>query len=242
MTNSSMSNQVFWITGAGGALGACVAARLSNEGATVVASGRNAKSLPFGENVVPLPVDVTDDASVRAAATEIVRRFGRLDGLVTCTTLPAFGDFLDLDDESWRLVYDAKFMGSIRPIRAVLPHLIQRGRGRIVVLSGRGGLHPPPHHLPGATVNASLILLVKGLALRYGPEGLRINAVSPGPIESPRNTAIVAAASSKLPSTPLPGPGLPGDVADAVEFLLSERSRFISGTNLVIDGGGVRST
>lgn len=231
-------DKVIWVTGASGALGAASARTLAASGATVVVSSRRPEALPAGERIAPLPLDVTDTPAVEAAVADILARFGRLDGLVTSTTLPIFGDFLELEDDDWRKVIDAKLLGTVRPARAALRHFVAVGAGRIVALSGRGGLEPSPQHLPGSSVNAALLLLVRGLAAIYGPKGVRINAVSPGPIQSPRLEALVAAGTGVPPATPLKGPGLPSDVADAVAFLLSDEARFISGANLLVDGGG----
>ncbi|MFG1191867.1 SDR family NAD(P)-dependent oxidoreductase [Xanthobacter flavus] len=231
-------DRVIWITGAGGALGRASAETLAAQGATVIASGRRAETLPSAERIVPLAVDITDAAAVDAAAAEIVKRFGRLDGVVTSTNLPIFGDFLKLADADWLKVIDTKLLGTVRVVRAALPHLIASGKGSVVVLSGRGGIEPSPQHLPGSSVNAALILLVRGLGTVYGPQGVRVNAVSPGPIKSPRLDALNAAGTGAPPDTALPGPGLPTDVADAVAFLLSDEARYITGSNLFVDGGG----
>jgi len=201
-------------------------------------SGSPARAAPSDARIVPLAVDITDAAAVDAAAAEIARRFGRLDGVVTSTNLPIFGDFLTLDDADWLKVIDAKLLGTVRVVRAALPHLIASGKGSVVVLSGRGGIEPSPQHLPGSSVNAALILLVRGLGTVYGPQGVRVNAVSPGPIKSPRLDALNAAGTAAPPDTAIPGPGLPTDVADAVAFLLSDEARYITGSNLFVDGGG----
>lgn len=237
----SFENQVIWVSGATGTLGAAVALFLAKDGATVVASGRNRQRLPSHENIHPHVADVTNNGSLTLLVENAISRFGRIDGLVTSTTVPIFGDFLDLTDDDWLAVINTKLLGTTRAIKAVLPHFISRGEGNVVVLSGRGGLQPPPQHLPGSSVNAALNLLVHGLATQYGPMGIRVNAISPGPIQSPRSDAIVAAGNGKVAQTPIAGPGLPSDVAEAVAFMLSQRSRFISGTNLLIDGGGRRN-
>ncbi|SAK98828.1 short chain dehydrogenase [Caballeronia arationis] len=234
--------RVFWITGAFGALGAATARRLALAGANVIASSRNVDTQLFAElpRVVPLSVDVADDRSVRSAFAQIEERFGRLDGLVTSTNVAAFGDFLDLTDDDWQRVIDAKLLGSVRPIRAALPRFIAQGHGAIVAISGRGGIAPPPNHFPGSSVNAALDLLVQGLGRRYGPLGVRVNAVAPGPIRSPRfdSMATTQAATEPTRLTALDGPGTPEDVAAAVAYLLSDDARFVTGTRLYVDGGG----
>lgn len=239
--SKDFDGSVIWVSGASGTLGRATAIHLAEEGAIVIASGRDPGRLPEHDGIFPFVLDITDAAATVAVANNVVERFGSIDGLVTSTTIPVFGDFLDLEDAAWLSVINTKLLGSLRPIRAVLPHFISRQEGRIVVLSGRGGIQPSPQHLPGSSVNAALNLLVQGLGVQYGPMGIRINAVSPGPIQSPRSDAMIAAGDGKVPETPIPGPGLPSDVADAVAFLLSERSRFITGTNLLVDGGGRRT-
>jgi NAD(P)-dependent dehydrogenase (short-subunit alcohol dehydrogenase family) len=233
---SKLAGKVVWITGASGAIGSCVAEHLAAEGVQVVVSGRNVHALP-AENghIKRLVVDITDTASVQQGADAILRDFGRIDGLVTCTTVPGFGDFLALTDEQWHEVLDTKLLGSIRPTRAVLGAMIQQAAGSVVMISGRGGTVPPPRHLPGACTNAALNLLVQGLATQYGPQGIRVNAVAPGPIVSPRLEQMskgVANARSALG-----GPGSPLDVAHSVAFLLSAAAAHITGIILPVDGG-----
>jgi NAD(P)-dependent dehydrogenase (short-subunit alcohol dehydrogenase family) len=126
--------------------------------------------------------------------------------------------------------------------------------GRIVNVSGRGGHQPTlPVHLPGMSANASVNLMTKGLANMYGASGIRINAVAPGPVESPRydkivstNAALGNAASHPTGSAFNTAPTLnakarPEEIADVVLFLLSERSRLMTGTVLQADGGSTAS-
>ena len=240
--HDQFNDRVFWVTGAFGALGAAVVRRLASGGAHVVACSRNIDAPLFVDlpRVVPLSVDVSDDRRVRDAFARIDERFGRLDGLVLSTNVGAFGDFLDLNDDDWQRVIDAKLLGSVRPIRAALPRFIAQGKGAIVAISGRGGIAPPPNHFPGSSVNAALDLLVQGLGRKYGPHGVRVNAVAPGPIESPRFASMATgqADAEFARLTALDGPGTPDDVAAAVTYLLSDDARFVTGPRLYVDGGG----
>lgn len=230
---------VVWITGASGALGHAICTQLQGAGAQVIASGRTLDTLPVaGDGLSRLLLDVTDRQAVNAAARDILDQYGRIDGLVTCTTIPRFGDFLSLQDEDWNDVFDAKLLGSLRVARAVIPAMISQQGGSIVFISGRGGSVPPPRHLPGACANAALNLLAQGLATEYGQYGVRVNALAPGPIQSPRLEAMskgVANATSALG-----GPGTPADVAAAVSFLLSSQARHVTGICLPVDGGRAR--
>jgi NAD(P)-dependent dehydrogenase (short-subunit alcohol dehydrogenase family) len=249
---AEFAGQVAWVTGARGAIGRAVVAALAAEGARVFASSRDAGALDrladeWGDAVRALPLDVTDRNAVDGAAAAIVSAAGRLDLLVNSTTAPIFGDFLALADADWEAVLEAKFFGYMRTMRAVLPQMEQQGGGAIVNVSGRGGHQPSsPAHLPGSAANAAVDVLTKGLANIYGPRGVRINAVAPGPIESER-FARIAAANALLPGSPrtagspLGMTGRPEDVAAAVTFLASARARHITGIVLQVDGGGTAS-
>ena len=256
--SGDFTGRIAWVTGAGGALGAAVARTLAAEGAIVCLSGRKPESLEAvaaeirrdaGDRAQVVPADVASRADVDRAAAAILARHGRVDILVNSTALPIFGAFLDLADEEWERVLQAKVMGYVRTMRAVLPSMVAQRFGRIVNVSGRGGRQPTPAHLPGCAANAAVNLLTKGIADIYGKDNIRVNAVAPGPIETPR-LATIAKSNDALAQqgqtggrpanapTPLGRLGTPQDVANAVAYLVSERSAFVTGTIHAVDGGG----
>lgn len=246
-------NKVAWVVGATGTIGGRMAQDLAAAGATVFCSGRDAAKLarlvagiagPGAAHV--LPVDVASRASVDGAAARIGEIAGGLDMLVNTTTVPNFGDFLKLDDDAWEEVVQAKFLGYVRTIRAAVPMMQARGGGRIVCVTGKGGRMPRDIHLPGSSVNAAVNLLVRGLAGVYGRDGIRVLAVSPGVIASPRLAAVQAASSDGddaaaaeriRNSNALGRLGTPEEVSAAVLFALSDAAGFVNGGVLEVDGG-----
>lgn len=245
-----LKDRVTWVIGASGAIGCVVAEVLAAEGATVVVSGRAADKLEAvaaaitaaGGRAQVRKLDLRERSDVDAAAKEILARWGRIDALVNSTSLSIFGDFLELSDEQWHQVLDAKLVGYVRSMRAVLPHMILQGSGGIVNISGRGGRQPTPAHLPGGSANAAVNLLTKGIADAYYKHGIRANVVAPGPIESARFEKIRASnervTGGAPPRASLDRMGRPADIGNAVAWLLSDQARHVTGIVLPVDGGG----
>jgi len=248
--DQEFNGKVVWIVGASGAIGAEIAQSLNAAGAVAVISGRSHEKLQalasklgsghHGDDTVPL--DVTSATQVNAAARGIAARHGRIDALVNSTSLSLFGDFLALDDGVWNDVLEVKLMGYIRSCRAVIPYMIEQGAGNIVNISGRTARQPISIHLPGGCANAAVNLLSKGLADQYYENNLRVNVVAPGPIESDRFARIQSTheqTTKRADARPVLSRrmGLPSDVAQAVLWLLSDRSRHLTGTVMPVDGG-----
>ncbi len=236
------AGQVAWVVGATGTLGQAMARLLAQRGAQVVISARAGERLDrlaaeMQGQATAVPVDIRSNASVASAARQVEHTLGPIAHLVVTVSVSAFGEFLSLDDTAFEDAMDTKYMGSIRAMRAVLPGMVQQRFGRIVVLSGGGGTFPRPVHLPGGGANAALELVARGIAKRYANDGIRVNIVAPGPISSPRMQAIVDAANAAGQGDGDVPIGVPNDVAEAVAYLLSDRSRFVNGLVLRVDGG-----
>ena len=248
--DQEFNGKVVWVVGASGVLGAEIARCLGSAGATVIISGRSKKKLDavaekmgnghHDDDTVSL--DITNATQVNAVARGIISRHGRIDALVNSASLSLFGDFLALDDDVWSDVIEVKLMGYIKSCRAVIPYMLKQGGGNIVNISGRSARQPIPVHLPGGCANAAVNLLSKGLADQYYQDNLRVNVVAPGPIESDRFTQIQASHDQdpkQVNTRPVLSRriGQPADIAEAVRWLLSDRSRHLTGTVMAVDGG-----
>jgi NAD(P)-dependent dehydrogenase (short-subunit alcohol dehydrogenase family) len=184
--------------------------------------------------------DVTSEADWKRVVETAVQRFGRLDILVNNAGVSSTSEADPLDSDGWRRIMDVNatgvFLGTKHAVRAML----ESGGGAIVNISsimgfvgGEGG-HPAYHASKGA-----VRIFTKAVAVRYGPRGIRVNSVHPGflpPMRSsrPRNAA---AMQEVVEQTPLRRTGEPIEVAYGVLFLASDEASFITGTELVIDGG-----
>jgi NAD(P)-dependent dehydrogenase (short-subunit alcohol dehydrogenase family) len=176
---------------------------------------------------------------VDAAASQILAQCGSIDGLVNTTSVSDFGPFISLDDDVWMNVLNTKLIGYVRTMRAVLSIMTAKQKGVIVNLSGRGGKQPTVTHLPGGSANAAVNLLGKGISDAFIGQGVRVNTLVPGPIESERLNDVLQT-SGEMSARSLQTyskPGKPDDVARVVVWLLSDDSSHVVGAMIPVDGG-----
>lgn len=244
------------VTGASRGIGLAVVERLVEEGVTVVAAARTSTPALRQTGASVVQVDLSDPdgpARLVAAAGDLdllVNNVGGGDGEATA-------GFLGVDDQTWEQIFGLNFFAAVRTTRAALPSLV-RQRGAIVNISSNGARIPSSGPVAYTTAKAALTALGKALAEEFGPQGVRVNTVSPGPVrtalwESPESYGGQLARKLGLPQEQLLA-ALPAqvgmltgrlieadEVADLVVQLCSPRAASIMGADLLIDGGILKS-
>lgn len=249
-----LENKVALITGGGSGIGAAVARRFAAEGAQIVVTGRRPAPLAaVAAEVGGIAVDgdTGDPAHVEEAISAAVSHFGGIDILVASAGVAPGGAVGDMDDEQWQTTLNTNLNGPMMMSRAVLPGMLGRGGGSIVFVSSTAGLAAAPYSAAYDVSKAGLIALARALAVDYGSRGIRANALVPGWVRTPmgdrsmdalgaeRQITRQAAYDRATAHVPLRRAGTPEEMSACCLFLASDESRYVTGTTLVADGGGL---
>lgn len=249
-----LDGKVALITGGGSGIGAATARRFAVEGAKVVVTGRRPEPLETVADeigAVAVAGDTGDPHHVQSAVDAALEHFGGVDVLVACAGMSPAGTVGDIDDARWRATLSTNLDGPMMMARAVLPVMVGRGAGSIVLVSSTAGFAAAPASVAYDVSKAGVMALVRALAVDYGPMGIRANALAPGWVRTPmgdrsmdalaaeRHTSRDEAYLRATTHVPLRRPGTAEEMAACCLFLASDESRYVTGTTLVADGGGL---
>jgi NAD(P)-dependent dehydrogenase (short-subunit alcohol dehydrogenase family) len=249
MEHRLLEGQTVLLTGAAGGIGHVVARELSRAGAKLALTDIDAESVhpvvnelrDAGSTVIGQALDGSDREAVVQYHNRIVDELGPVDGLVNCAGLWRTGRFGELDPRAWKTILDANLLTAVSGCYAVLPGMLERRRGSIVNFASTSGeygsITPAAHY---AAAKGAVIAFTKSLAREAGPFQVRINAVSPGPIDTVALGAVTPEAKASVAARTLFGRlGQPVEIANACVFLLSPLSTFITGHVLRVNGGSL---
>ncbi|MBW3096220.1 SDR family NAD(P)-dependent oxidoreductase [Pseudohoeflea coraliihabitans] len=240
--------QVAVITGGASGIGLAIAEALATEGASVALLDVNAASIADALATLSLPegrargytVDVTREEEVADAFARIDAEFGRLDVLVSAAGIIGRGSLEETESSQWKRVLDVDLSGIYMASRAALPAL-KRAGGAIVNIASIAGIRAvsPQVNVAYAAAKGGVISLTEQMAAELAAHGIRVNAVSPGFVETPMSSEqrSIGAHHGWTRRIPLRRYAQPSEIAEVCLFLASSQASYVTGTNLVVDGG-----
>ncbi|HSK91438.1 MAG TPA: SDR family NAD(P)-dependent oxidoreductase [Euzebyales bacterium] len=255
-----LQDRVAVVTGAGRGIGRVVAETLAREGAHVVLAARSVDRLEETREIVEshgrtglvVPTDLADRAQVAALAETAHDHFGAVDVLVNNSGIGGpSAPLWEVDPEEWEATLAVNVTGTFLACRALLPRMIERGSGNVVVVGSFSGKRPLRNRTAYTTSKMALVGMVRTLAVEVGPHGVRVNLVSPGAVQGERIEWVIGrlqqahgisyeqARETLVSDSPFKRLIQPEEVAQAVVFLASDRSSPVTGEDLNVSAGAV---
>jgi NAD(P)-dependent dehydrogenase (short-subunit alcohol dehydrogenase family) len=251
----NLNGKTALITGGGTGIGAAIVRRFVADGAKVCIVGRRrekleqvAKALPKG-SVLVFPGDVSRYEDVKGMVAAAIEFGGKLDVLVNNAVIDSKAKITELDPAEWRQVLEVNLTAPFILMKECIPHMIKTGGGSIINIASLGGMRCLPACPAYCTTKAAIIMLTQQVALDYGPNNIRCNAVCPGgvktelldemltPLAKVLKTDEAGAMAYFAKNTPLRKVSKPDDIAGLCSYLASDDSSFMTGSALLIDGG-----
>jgi len=251
MSLFDLSGKVAIITGSSRGIGRAIAERLAEHGAKVVVSSRKAEACKAvadainkkhgKDRAIVVPANISSKDELKNLVEETNRKFGQIDILVcNAASNPYFGPLGGIQDDQFRKILDNNILSNHWLAQLVAPQMIKRREGSIIIVSSIGGLRGSPVLGAYCISKAADFQLARNLAVEYGPHNVRVNCIAPGLIKTDFARALwedKARLKAREEQTPLRRIGEPDEIAGAAVFLASAAGSFVTGQNIVIDGG-----
>jgi NAD(P)-dependent dehydrogenase (short-subunit alcohol dehydrogenase family) len=244
-----MSARVAIVTGGGSGIGAATARRLVADGAAIAIFDLNSSAADEiagaieagGGKAAGFAVDVTDRPGIDAAVDRVRSQLGRPTILVNSAGFSPFNPFLEISEELWNKTLTINLTGTFNCCQAVIPHMLEEGWGRIVNIASSSIHTGVPRMAHYVSAKSGVVGLTKSLALEFAPQGITVNTIPPGFIDTPmlRGAAADGNVDIELATagTPVGRPGRPEDIAAACAFLCRDEASYITGQIIGVNGG-----
>ena len=243
-----LTGKVALITGSSSGMGRAIAEAMGQQGATVIVSSNDvagcetavAEFTSRGITAVAIPCDVSKKEAIDTLYQTALAQFGKIDVLVSCVGMAPVGSFLDITAPDFEQIMAINLQSAIYLTKLIIPQMVERRDGALIYLASIAGVRGNKHIGLYGLSKAALIQLARNLAVEYGPHNIRANSISPGMIDTPFSKSMLenpAFLEKRLALTPLRRVGQPHEIAGAAVMLASKAGGFVTGQNLIIDGG-----
>ena len=246
-TARTLEGQAAIVTGADSGIGQGIARSLASHGCRVAVNyfgtAEHAESTvrdlqEHGVDAFAVKADVRVAAEVNAMVDAAVARFGRVDVFVNNAGVQTWKDFMEVTEEEWDLVIDTNLKGCFLCTQAIARHMTVEGGGSIINIGSGSNWVPFPRLVAYTASKGGIEMLTKVSGLALGQHGIRVNCIAPGAVLTDRTSLELPDYAGQFAAiTPLGRVGMPEDIGDAVVFLASHASRFITGQRIAVDGG-----